>query len=76
MSRVKVSPGGSLHWINKAGSLHREGDKPALICASGTQCWFKNGAYHRDNNKPAIIWFYGRQDWHENGEFIRSTENG
>ncbi len=47
--------------------LHRDGDLPAIICASGSQQWYKNGSCHRNGDLPAIIWADGSHAWYKNG---------
>ena len=64
---VNVFVSGTEKWRNKDGKLHREGDKPAVIWANGTQVFWKNGKLHRDGDKPARIWASGIQEFFKNG---------
>lgn len=67
MSRVKVSPGGSIEWVNEVGDFHREEDKPAVIRANGSQFWVRNGKTHRDNDKPAVVYPNGEKEYWVHG---------
>lgn len=58
-------------WYNKDGQLHREDDKPAVICSrDGTEIWYKNGLRHRDNG-PAFVRRNETQEWIKNGKLHR-----
>ena len=65
----------SLEW-RRYGKLHRDGDKPAVILAGGTQMWYKNGVKHRDGDKPAYLFLNGEittvAKWYKNGGLHRS----
>jgi hypothetical protein len=63
-----------LEW-SKNGTLHRDGDKPAVIGNDGTMGWYKNGALHREGDNPAIISEINNlKVWAKNG-FISREEN-
>ncbi len=62
---------GDKRWYNKAGQLHRENDKPAIIWQNGYKEWWVNGKIHRDNDQPAYIGTDGHKQWWVNGKFIR-----
>ena len=38
-----VDADGTQYWHNKEGELHRDGDLPAVVKATGTQQWRKEG---------------------------------
>ncbi len=40
---------GNEFWYNKAGELHRENDKPAIVRANGYKVWYKNGVRQKCN---------------------------
>ena len=65
-SQTKKTQCNSLEW-RKNGSLHRNGDKPALIYRNGSLEWWKNGQFHRDGDKPAEICADGELLWWKNG---------
>ena len=50
------------------GKLHRDNDKPAVICTDGSQFWYQNGNLYRDNDLPTIIYADGKQVWYKNGK--------
>ena len=56
----------------KDGELHRDGDKPAIICSNGTKTYWKNGERHRDGDKPAVIYGNGDKEYWKNG--VRYTK--
>jgi predicted lipoprotein with Yx(FWY)xxD motif len=58
----------------KNGRLHRDGDKPAIIRADGTQFWYKDDQIHRDGDKPAIIRTDGTQFWYKNDKKHRDGD--
>lgn len=58
-------------WYKK-GKIHRDGDKPAIVCRNGTKKWYINGDLHRDDNKPAVIYEDGNQCWYINGNLIKN----
>jgi len=59
---------------HKNGELHRENDKPAVICYNGTKKWYINGKLHRENDLPAIETCYGHKEWYKNGELHREND--
>ena len=67
-----VGVGGDQHWY-KEGELHRDNDKPAIVCAYGGKYWYKEGLKHRDNDLPAIIYASGDQHWYKEGVFQKKT---
>jgi hypothetical protein len=58
--------------------IGRDGDKPALITATGLMAYFKDGVLHRDGDKPAVIssqldkghdgMHYFKEQWYQNGK--------
>ena len=50
--------------------LHRENDKPAIICPNGTKYWYQNDKRHRTDG-PAVIWCDGEEEWWENNVKIK-----
>jgi len=63
---VEADEDGNERWLNSSSQLHRDGDLPAVIYASGTKEWFKDGLCHRDNG-PAVVWFNESKEWWKNG---------
>ena len=61
-------------WRNEAGRVHRDGDKPAMIYADGTQAWFQDGQLSRGDDKPAMIYADGSQEWFVNGKHGRDGD--
>ena len=53
------------------GKLHREGDRPAVICLDGSRYWFINGKLHRDGDLPAIEFVHLYKQWYKNGKLHR-----
>ena len=53
------------------GQLHREGDKPAVIYASGTKYWLWHGKCHREGDKPSMIYADGTKLWYIHGKYIK-----
>jgi hypothetical protein len=47
--------------------MHRDGDRPAIIWADGTQWWLQNDEVHRDGDQPAYIGADGTQRWYQYG---------
>jgi len=47
-------------WVVN-GNLHIV-DKPAIICANGSESWWSNGVLHRDDG-PAVIYHDGDKEW-------------
>lgn len=72
-SEPKVDKHGNKRWYNENGQLHRGGDLPASVCASGNKQWFKNGKRHRANG-PAIVWINGAESWFKNGKRHRDGD--
>lgn len=60
------------YW-HKNGSLHRDGNEPAIIDSQG-KFWYKNGLLHRDNDGPAIIYLDGLLCWYKHGEYHRDND--
>ena len=58
---------GNKCWKNEEGNLHRDGDLPAIDCASGLKYYYKEGKLHRDDGKPAIEYADGSVEFWENG---------
>lgn len=71
-----VVPDEGLHYIKyyKFGKLHRDNNKPAVICFTDgkidEQEWYVNGELHNDNDEPAH--FIIRPDYYDNYEHIGS----
>ncbi len=59
--RVDITFGACIVWRNRIKQLHRDGDRPSIVCANGHIEWWKNGKHHRDGDLPAIINFDGYQ---------------
>ena len=76
---ASIFSNGTMEWY-KNGTIHRSGDKPAIIevIEVASLCkimeWFKNGNHHRDGDKPATIWSDGTMEWWENGIRHRSGD--
>jgi len=62
------SPDGLRRWYLN-GELHRDNDKPAVICADGKQEWYLNGKLHREDG-PAVIWADGEKQWWVNDKLL------
>jgi hypothetical protein len=62
------------------GKMHRDGDKPAIICTDGAVYYYKNNHLHRDNDQPAVIQANGMREWWYKGKRHRdrgaAIENG
>jgi hypothetical protein len=43
--------------------LHREHDRPAVVCFDGVRGWYRYGLFVRNNGKPAIISHDGVCQW-------------
>src|SRR5690348_10093719 len=65
---------GTQRYYNSDNQLHRDNDQPAIICADGSKCWYKNGQLHKDNDLPAIISAYGEKWWYKNGQHHRDND--
>ena len=59
-------------WFYKAGQLHREGDRPAVVSyrSDGSverEEFFKSGQLHREGDRPAEVWYRddGSVEWEE-----------
>jgi hypothetical protein len=65
-----MNSNGAQVWY-KNGQYHRDGDKPAVIGATGTLIWWKNGQVHRDGDMPAVILADGSLEWYKNGVYHR-----
>ena len=63
---VEADEQGNERWFNSSSQLHRDGDLPAVIYASGTKEWFKDGLCHRAGG-PAVVWFNESKEWWTNG---------
>lgn len=64
---------GEKAWF-KNNQLHRENDKPAVICSDGLKEWYYEGKLHRENDQPAFVFeSEGRFEWWKNG--VRYREN-
>jgi hypothetical protein len=59
---------GDQYWF-KDGKLHRDGDRPAVICANGNRYWYKDGKLHRDGDRPAAMYADGSQFYYKNGMY-------
>ena len=71
--RFIIGDAESIEWYKK-GKLHRDGDKPAIICHDGTRKWYKNGKLHRDGDEPAVIHHDGTKEWYKNGKLHRDGD--
>ena len=54
-------------WRNANGQRHRDGGKPAVIWADGSEAYYKDGKIHRDGDLPAVIWADGSEEYWVNG---------
>ena len=63
-----------LVWKDEDRLLHRDGDEPAIIAASGAKFWYKHGKLTRDGN-PAYKHMDGSYMWYENDVLHRLTGN-
>jgi hypothetical protein len=54
--------------------IHRDNDKPATECTSGSKSWYQNDKRHRDNDKPAIECSDGTKYWYQNGKCHRDHD--
>lgn len=64
--KVITDEDGNRYWY-KNSTLHRDGDRPAVIKVDGTKEWYKNGQRHRDGNEPAVIKADGTKLWYRHG---------
>ncbi len=56
-----ITRGGTMKYgYGRYNTLHRDGDKPAVIRVYGTQEWYKHGKRHRGEGKPAIVYTDGQ----------------
>lgn len=69
-----------LRWEDERGALHRDGDLPAAVYASGPCEWFRGGNLHRMGDKPAVVdggnsQSAGRCEWFVLGRRIPGGSN-
>jgi len=69
---IGKSNGDTFHFKN--GKLHRVGDKPAIVYASGNKEWWKDGKIHREGDKPAFIGADGTKEWFKNDKIHREGD--
>ena len=69
-----VDEDGTRWWHNSRGELHRDGDLPAVIRASGNRCWYQSGMLHRDDDLPADVYANGARCWYQNGALHRDGD--
>ena len=67
--RKETDSYGTIYYYNDLNQLHRE-DGPAIECANGTKCWYRNGQRHREDG-PAIECADGNKSWYRNGQLHR-----
>ena len=72
--KVVVDKYGNKFWYNQQGQQHREGDKPAVERADGTNVWFVNGQCHREGGLPAIEYENGSKAWYVNGHHVTEDQ--
>lgn len=71
-------------WLRN-GSLHRDDDLPAVVCANGNCQWWVNGELHRDGDLCAILNVYttlvppfgtiaGCREWYQHGKLHRDGD--
>jgi hypothetical protein len=48
--------------------LPLEGNRPAVICATGTHMWYVRDKLHQEGDQPAILCANGDQEWSVNGD--------
>jgi len=65
---------GEMHYFDKKGQVHRDGDKPAKIYPDGKLEWYIHGRLHRDGDQPAIIKPNGEKTWYKNGNIHRDGD--
>ncbi len=70
----KTDEYGTKRWYNENGKQHRDGDLPAVECATGTKYWFKNGEKHRDGDLPATEYANGTKHWYKNSKRHRDGD--
>ena len=73
-SFLTVLPDRTKEWRNTAGEYHRDGDRPAVIYADGSQEWWWHGEHHRDGDRPATVRANGQQEWFQHGELHRDND--
>lgn len=65
-----------------ATKIHRDGDKPAVICRNGYLAWYKEGKRHREGDKPATVRGDGYKEWilhgltHRDGDLPAKVHSG
>ena len=65
---------GTRRWRDSEGKIHRDGDFPAVIDATGPMTWFQHGQIHREGDRPARIGADGTRMWWKNGEVHRDND--
>lgn len=57
------------------GSLHRDGDLPAVEHINGDLFWYQHGVLHRDGDLPSHVRFDGTMTrWHRHGKLHRDGD--
>jgi hypothetical protein len=65
----------SQSWYQN-GERHRDGDRPAEVCANGDKYWYQHGELHRDGGKPAKIAVSGLHYWVVRGVLVAEVRDG
>jgi hypothetical protein len=63
---IYINDDGDIFWY-KEGKLHRDDDKPAIMCNNNYKAWYKDGLLHRDGDQPAVLYGDGDKEWYRNG---------
>lgn len=53
--------------------IHRDRDKPAIVCSNGMRLWLKDGLLHREGDKPVVVYPDGSMVWREIGSSSRKS---
>jgi len=67
VSSPKTYKDGTVIWLRRDRTKHRNGDDPACEFCDGAKQWFKNGKLHRDKG-PACVYPDGALEWWFEGE--------
>ena len=71
-TKCRTNRFGDKSWF-KNGTLHRDGDLPAVILIKGIQRWYQDGKLHRDGDKPAVIERNCKKEWWKYGKLHREN---
>ena len=73
MASTRIDDDRTQTWY-KHGQVHRDGNLPAIIYATGAKRWYKDGKRHRDGDLPAVMHANGAQEWFKDGERHRDGD--